>query len=128
MIKNLRIGNVELPTNKHLFISLTYIFGIGRSTSIKIMNDLNIPINFKLNDLNEEQARILTSHIENNFIIHTALKKQTEYNIKRLIRIESFRGSRHNAGLPIHGRTSSNAKTHKKLRAKGKKFYFSLIS
>lgn len=125
---NIRIGNTSIPFEKHLFISLTYVHGIGKTLAKKILDKLNIPHNYTSKDLDLEQKKQLINEVERNYLIENSLKKTIEGNIKRLIRINCFRGTRHDKGLPIHGRTSSNARTHKKLRAKGKRFYYSLIN
>lgn len=125
---DLRIGNNNVPSNKHLCIALTYISGIGRCSALKILSKLQIKPNAKVFDLSSSQRNELINEVENNYLIDNALKKKIEGNIMRLIRINCYRGTRHQESLPIHGRTKSNARTHKKLRAKNRKFFHQLIS
>jgi len=125
---SMRIGNTNIPLKKHLSISLTYVHGIGKTLAKNVLDKLNIPHNSTVANLTLTQRNQIINEVERNYTIENTLKKNIENCIKRLIRINCYRGTRHEKGLPIHGRTSSNAKTHKKLRAKGKRFYLTLIN
>jgi len=108
----LRISGVNVPDNKRLEISLTYIFGIGKSTSSKILEELNIDKLKKTKDLTEEEQNIVRNHIEKKFKVEGELKHEIRDNIKRLKEIGCYRGTRHQKGLPVHGqRTKTNNRT-----------------
>ncbi len=106
-----RIAGVDLPENKRVDIGLTYIFGIGRSNVISIIEDANIDGAKKILDLTEEEINRLQKVVE-KFKVEGDLRQEIEQNIRRLEDIGSFRGSRHRKGLPVRGqRTKSNART-----------------
>ncbi|MCX6765607.1 MAG: 30S ribosomal protein S13 [Candidatus Moranbacteria bacterium] len=107
-----RIAGVNLPDEKRIEIALTYIFGIGHSTSGKILDHLSIPRNTRAKDLTAEQANQLREEIEKKYKIEGELKHEVRMNIKRLKEIGCYRGSRHQKGLPIRGqRTKTNSRT-----------------
>lgn len=109
-----RIVGVDIPDNKHIEISLTYIFGLGRSSARTILEKANVPYNLKTRDLTEEQKVKIRDIIEDDFKTEGALRTETTMNIKRLMDIGSYRGLRHRHGLPAHGqRTHTNARTRK---------------
>ncbi|OFW63902.1 MAG: 30S ribosomal protein S13 [Actinobacteria bacterium RBG_19FT_COMBO_36_27] len=109
-----RISGVDIPNDKHICISLTYIFGVGRSTAEKILERLNIDKNMKAKDLSEEEIVKIREYIENNYTIEGDLRREVTQNIKRLIEVNSYRGIRHKRGLPVRGqRTHTNARTRK---------------
>ncbi len=109
-----RIAGVDLPRNKRVVIGLTYIFGIGRSSSEKICEEANIDVNTRVNQLTEDEIRKIRTIIQNNYRVEGALKAEINMNIKRLMDINSVRGYRHHRGLPVHGqRTKTNARTRK---------------
>ncbi|MBF0275466.1 MAG: 30S ribosomal protein S13 [Nitrospinae bacterium] len=109
-----RIAGVDIPTGKRIVVSLTYIFGLGRSASVKILKKLGISEDIRTKDLTDEQINLLRGEIEKNFVVEGDLKREIAYNIKRLIDIGSYRGTRHRKGLPVRGqRTSTNARTRK---------------
>ncbi len=109
-----RISGVDIPNDKHICISLTYIFGVGRSTAEKILGELNIDKNIKAKDLSEEEIVKIREYIENNYTIEGDLRREVNQNIKRLIEVNSYRGIRHKRGLPVRGqRTHTNARTRK---------------
>ncbi|NTU67011.1 MAG: 30S ribosomal protein S13 [Candidatus Moranbacteria bacterium] len=108
----LRISGVNVPDNKRLEISLTYIFGIGKSTSTKILEELNIDKLKKTKDLTEEEQNAVRNHIEKKFKVEGELKHEIRDNVKRLKEIGCYRGVRHQKGLPVHGqRTKTNNRT-----------------
>ena len=109
-----RIAGINIPQNKVLNIALTYIHGIGLHSSNKICNKLNIPSNTRVNKLTEEQVLKIREFIDANFKVEGDLRRETSVNIKRLIDLASYRGSRHKKKLPVRGqRTHCNARTRK---------------
>lgn len=109
-----RIAGVDIPRDKHISIALTYIYGIGRSTAKKILNDLNIKEDTKSKDLTEDEIVRIREYIDNNCKVEGDLRREVSQNIKRLIEINSYRGIRHKRGLPVRGqRTHTNARTRK---------------
>ena len=108
------IAGIELPKNKRVVIGLTYIFGIGVSTSKKILEKANLNENIKIKDLSMEQEKILRDIIQNEYIVEGSLRTQVSLSIKRLMEIGCYRGLRHKRGLPVNGqRTRTNARTRK---------------
>lgn len=109
-----RIHGVDIPNNKKLVISLTYIYGIGRKTSEKILETLKIEGNIRTKDLSDEDLSRIASEIENNYVIEGQLSRQLRQNVQRLREIGCYRGLRHRQKLPVRGqRTRSNARTRK---------------
>jgi len=107
-----RIAGVNIPENKRIEISLTYIYGIGNSLSKKILKEMNIDINKKASDLSAKEVNDLKSFIEKNYKIEGDLRRQIMINIKRLKDIGAWRGIRHSKGLPVRGqRTKTNNRT-----------------
>lgn len=113
-----RIAGREIPGNKALFVGLTYIYGIGRPTALKIAKMTGIDPNKKIKDLSEEELAKIRDAIEGNFKVEGDLRTEVAMNIKRLIDIGCYRGIRHKVGLPVRGqRTRTNARTWKGPRA-----------
>ncbi|MDI9338503.1 MAG: 30S ribosomal protein S13 [Alphaproteobacteria bacterium] len=109
-----RIAGVDLPKNKRGEIGLTYIFGIGRSTSKKILDSAGISYDKKVNQWNDKELSDIRGYITNNLKIEGALKSEITLNIKRLMDIVCYRGLRHRKGLPVRGqRTKTNSRTRK---------------
>ena len=109
-----RIAGVDLPKDKRVEIGLTYIFGIGLTSSKKILTTTGINPDVRVNKLTEEEVAKLRKVIENDFRVEGTLRSEISMNIKRLIDIGSYRGLRHRRGLPMHGqRTKTNARTRK---------------
>ena len=109
-----RIEGVDLPGVKRVEVGLTYIFGIGRSASRKILAAANVGLNKKVKDLTEEEVIAVRDEIDKNFTVEGDLRRKVAMNIKRLIDIGSYRGSRHRKALPLRGqRTKTNARTRK---------------
>jgi small subunit ribosomal protein S13 len=109
-----RIAGVDIPNDKRVLISLTYIFGIGRTSAKKILTKTEIDPNRRVKDLTEEETIKIRNAIENDFKVEGALRGEVSYNIKRLMDINCYRGQRHKRGLPVRGqRTSTNARTRK---------------
>lgn len=108
-----RISGVNLP-NKPVAIALTYIYGIGRARSQKILAATGVSPDLRTQDLGDEEVNRLRREIESNFKVEGALRTETSMNIKRLMDIGCYRGLRHRRGLPVRGqRTHTNARTHK---------------
>ena len=109
-----RIAGINLPREKRAEIGLTYIFGIGRSTSQKILESLKIGRDTKIRDLTEEEVGKLRAFIDANVTVEGDLRRERTLNIKRLMEIGCYRGLRHRRGLPVNGqRTKTNARTRK---------------
>ena len=109
-----RISGIDLPKNKKIYISLTYIFGIGSSKSIDILNAVNIDPNVRTNELTEEQVLAIRNEIADNYSVEGELRSIVGRNIKRLIDVGAYRGLRHKRGLPVNGQnTKNNARTRK---------------
>jgi small subunit ribosomal protein S13 len=109
-----RIAGVDLPKQKRGVIGLTYIFGIGRTTAQKILDEAGIDPNVKVEDWEEDQVSTLRNIIDNEMKVEGALRTEINANIRRLIEIGSYRGVRHRKGLPVRGqRTQTNARTRK---------------
>lgn len=109
-----RIEGVDLPGVKRVEVGLTYIYGIGRSASRKILAAANIDYNKKVKDLTEEEVAGIRDEIGKSFTVEGDLRRKIAMNIKRLIDIGSYRGSRHRRALPLRGqRTKTNARTRK---------------
>jgi len=108
-----RIAGVDIPRNKRVEISLTYIFGIGRSTSNEILEKAGVDKDIKVKDLTEEQVGKIRTIVE-EYKIEGELRKEIRLNIKRLLDIKSYRGLRHKMNLPVRGQSSkTNARTVK---------------
>jgi small subunit ribosomal protein S13 len=107
-----RIATANIPNEKRVEIGLTYVFGIGLSTSKKILNQLKISPDTKVKDLTEEQLQRIREYIDKNYQVEADLTRQVTTNIKRLREINSYRGLRHKSSLPVRGqRTKTNART-----------------
>lgn len=108
-----RIAGVDLPRNKRVVIGLTYIFGIGKSTSQKILAATGVDENTRVNDLTEEEVNLLRKEID-RYSVEGDLRRDISLNIKRLRDIRCYRGLRHMRGLPVRGQnTKTNARTRK---------------
>ncbi len=109
-----RIAGVDLPREKRVEIALTYIFGIGRTTSQKILNETGINRDIRVKALSEEDVQKLREMIDKTVKVEGDLRREISLNIKRLIEIGCYRGVRHRKGLPVRGqRTKTNARTRK---------------
>ena len=109
-----RISGVDLPANKSILISLTYIYGIGLSKSRLILDAIDINPRTKTNQLNEEQILKIRNELAENYLVEGELRSQVGRNIKRLIDIGTYRGLRHKKGLPVYGQnTKNNSRTRK---------------
>jgi small subunit ribosomal protein S13 len=109
-----RIAGVDLPPNKQVWVGLTYIHGIGRTRSRKILAEAGVEETTKVRDLTEEEALAIRKILDREGRVEGDLRKEVTQNIKRLMEIGSYRGVRHRRGLPVRGqRTSTNARTRK---------------
>jgi len=109
-----RIAGVDLPQGKRVEIALTYIFGIGRSRSGRILGKANVEKQIKVKDLSEDEVRRIRDVIQEEGQVEGDLRKNVQMDIKRLIDIGSYRGHRHRRNLPVRGqRTHTNARTRK---------------
>lgn len=109
-----RIAGVDIPKDKRVEVSLTYVFGIGRVTANKILAATGINPDTRVKDLSEEEVNRLRDEIGKNVNVEGDLRREISLNIKRLIEINSYRGIRHRRGLPVRGQnTKNNARTRK---------------
>ncbi|UQZ33694.1 30S ribosomal protein S13 [Paenibacillus sp. PK3_47] len=109
-----RIAGVDLPRDKRVEIALTYIFGIGKTTSQKILSETGIDVNTRVRDLTEDEVSKLRETIDKSVKVEGDLRREISLNIKRLTEIGCYRGVRHRRGLPVRGqRTKTNARTRK---------------
>ena len=109
-----RVAGVNIPDNKRVVISLTYVYGIGLTTSQKILAKLKLDESVRVKDLSEEQLTSIRTEIDENYIVDADLRRQTQLDIKRLQEIGCYRGVRHRLGLPVRGQTTkNNARTRK---------------
>jgi small subunit ribosomal protein S13 len=120
-----RISGVNIPLNKRVEIGLTYIYGIGRSTSNELLAKVGVEPDRKVRDLTEEEVVQLRDLIDNSLTVEGDLRRERSQNIKRLQEIGSYRGLRHRRGLPVRGQnTKTNARTRKgpkRMQVAGKK-------
>lgn len=109
-----RIAGIDLPKEKRGVIGLTYVYGIGRSTAQNILDEVDIDRDTKVKDWTDEEVSRLRQLIDNEYNVEGALRSEVKANIRRLIEIGSYRGTRHRKGLPVRGqRTQTNARTRK---------------
>jgi len=109
-----RIAGVDLPREKRLEIALTYIFGIGRTRSLQMIEELGLDAGTKVRDLTEDEILKIRRYIDQNYRIEGDLRREISQNIKRKVEIGSYQGIRHRRGLPVRGqRTHTNARTRK---------------
>ena len=109
-----RIAGVDIPREKRLEVSLTYIFGVGRTTSQQVCDRVNISRDTRVRDLTDEEVAQLRTYVDSNLKVEGDLRREIAANIKRKVEIGSYEGIRHRRGLPVHGqRTRTNARTRK---------------
>ncbi len=108
-----RISGVDIPRNKRVVISLTYIYGIGKTSAKEILAAANVDESTRVQDLTEDQLNAIRTQVE-NYKVEGDLRREVQLNIKRLMEIASYRGIRHRRGLPLRGqRTKNNSRTRK---------------
>ena len=109
-----RIAGVDLPREKRVEIGLTYVYGIGRTSAMKILEETGINPDTRVKDLTEDEIAKIREAIDHNYTVEGDLRREVALNIKRLTEIGSYRGIRHRRGLPVRGqRTKTNARTRK---------------
>lgn len=109
-----RIAGIDLPKDKRIEIALTYIYGIGRTSAVKILEQTGISPDTRVKNLSEEDEAKLRECIDAHYTVEGDLRRQTALDVKRLIEIGSYRGMRHRKGLPVRGqRSKTNARTRK---------------
>jgi len=109
-----RIAGIDLPKQKRGVIGLTYVHGIGRSTAQDILEDLEIDYDTKVQEWTDEQVDKIRRKVDSEYKVEGALRSEVKANIRRLIEIGSYRGTRHRKGLPVRGQnTQTNARTRK---------------
>ena len=120
-----RISGVNIPLNKRIEIGLTYIYGVGDSTSREVLAKAGVDGNTKVRDLTDDEVRKLRELIDNDLTVEGDLRRERSQNVKRLMEIGAYRGLRHRRGLPVDGqRTKTNARTRKgpkRMQVAGKK-------
>lgn len=108
-----RIGGVDIPRDKHIVVSLTYIYGIGTTTAQKVLAAVGVEENVRVSDLTNDQLDAIRAEV-NELKIEGDLRREVSQNINRLMEIGSYRGTRHRRGLPVRGQnTKNNARTRK---------------
>ncbi len=109
-----RIAGVDLPKEKKIYVALGYLYGIGQNNSLVILKQANINPDVRAKNLTEEEVSRISNIIQKDYRVEGALRREVAVNIKRLMDIQSYRGSRHKKGLPVRGqRTRTNSRTRK---------------
>jgi small subunit ribosomal protein S13 len=109
-----RIAGVDIPREKRLEISLTYIFGVGKTTAQKVIAELDLNPDTRVRDLTDEEVNRIRTYVDANLKVEGDLRRDIQQDIKRKMEIGSYQGIRHRKGLPVHGqRTHTNARTRK---------------
>ena len=109
-----RIAGVDLPRDKRVEIGLTYIYGIGRPTAVKILEQAGVNPDTRVKDLSEDEVGAIRKIIDSEYTVEGDLRREVSLNIKRLMEIGCYRGTRHRRGLPVRGqKTKTNARTRK---------------
>ena len=109
-----RIAGINIPTNKQVGISLTYIYGIGRTKAREILDKAGVPVDQRVNEMSDADVAKVREIIDHDYLVEGDLRRETAMNIKRLMDLGLYRGQRHRRGLPVRGqRTHTNARTRK---------------
>lgn len=109
-----RIAGIDLPKNKHSYVGLTYIYGIGQARAKEILEKANVEFSKKIGELSDEEVNRIRTIIQNEYKVEGAARSEVQLNIKRLMDIGCYRGLRHRRGLPLRGqRTRTNSRTRK---------------
>ena len=109
-----RVLGVDIPNNKPAYISLTYLYGVGRVQAVNIFYELGIDPHLRASELSEDEVARITNHLDKNYIVEGPLRRRVKQDIDRLREIQCYRGIRHRRGLPVRGqRTKTNARTRK---------------
>lgn len=114
-----RIAGVDVPNNKKVEIGLTYIYGVGRNTALRILDSIGVNLDRRIGDLTEQEISAIRNFIDENLKVEGDLRKEISLSIKRLMEINCYRGYRHKNSLPCRGqKTRSNARTRRGLAGK----------
>ncbi|MCD7846513.1 MAG: 30S ribosomal protein S13 [Oscillospiraceae bacterium] len=109
-----RIASIDLPRDKRIEVALTYIYGIGQPTATKICKETGVDPDVRVKDMSEDDVTKIREYIDHNLIVEGDKRREVQLNIKRLIEVGCYRGTRHRKGLPVRGqRTKTNARTRK---------------
>ncbi|MCD7772155.1 MAG: 30S ribosomal protein S13 [Oscillospiraceae bacterium] len=109
-----RIASIDLPRDKRIEVALTYIYGIGQPTATKICKETGVDPDVRVKDMSEDDVAKIREYIDHNLIVEGDKRREVQLNIKRLIEVGCYRGTRHRKGLPVRGqRTKTNARTRK---------------
>ena len=109
-----RLAGVDIPRDKRVEIALTYIYGVGRTRSVQVLEETKIDKNIRVKDLTDDQLVALRDYIDANFKVEGDLRREVQADIRRKVELGSYQGIRHRRGLPVHGqRTKTNARTRK---------------
>ena len=109
-----RLAGVDIPREKRVVIALTYIYGVGKSRSVQVLDETGIDANTRVKDLSDDELVKLRDYIEGNLRVEGDLRREVAADIRRKVEIGSYQGLRHRRGLPVHGqRTKTNARTRK---------------
>jgi small subunit ribosomal protein S13 len=109
-----RLAGVDIPRDKRVEIALTYIYGVGRTRSVQVLEETQIDKNIRVKDLTDDQLIALRDYIDANFKVEGDLRREVQADIRRKVELGSYQGIRHRRGLPVHGqRTKTNARTRK---------------
>jgi small subunit ribosomal protein S13 len=109
-----RIAGIDLPKDKVVHVALTYIYGVGSSSAVKILEEAGVAQNIRVKDLTDQEVGAIRTAMENNCTVEGDLRKEVSLNIKRLVDLGAYRGLRHRKNLPVRGqRTKTNARTRK---------------
>jgi len=109
-----RIVGVDIPANKRMEASIQYIYGIGPTLALKLLDEAKVDPNLRASKLTDDDVKKITLLLQQKYLIEGDLRRDVQQNIKRLVSINCYRGTRHRKGLPVHGqRTSTNARTRK---------------
>jgi len=109
-----RLAGVDIPRDKRVEIALTYIYGVGRTRSVQVLDETKIDKNIRVKDLTDEQLIALRDYIDANLKVEGDLRREVQADIRRKVELGSYQGIRHRRGLPVHGqRTKTNARTRK---------------
>ena len=109
-----RLAGVDIPRDKRVEIALTYIYGVGRTRSVEVLEATKIDKNIRVKDLTDDQLVALRDYIEGNYKVEGDLRREVQADIRRKVELGSYQGLRHRRGLPVHGqRTKTNARTRK---------------
>jgi small subunit ribosomal protein S13 len=109
-----RIAGIDIPKNKKIEIALGYVYGVGRSNALKILEATGVPLGIRVKDMNDADVNKINNYIAQNIKVEGDLRREIQQNVRRLIDVGSYRGLRHRRNLPVRGqRTKTNARTRR---------------